>query len=53
MHTSAMVRMSWFVENCVKGRGNVRVFDVGSCNVNGCMRPLFDGIDAEYVGLLF
>ena len=51
MHTSAMVRMSWFVENYVKGRGHVRVLDVGSYNVNGCMRPLFEGLDVEYVGL--
>ena len=51
MHKSAMVRMSWFVENYIKGRGHVRVLDVGSYDVNGCMRPLFDGIDAEYVGL--
>lgn len=51
MHKSAMVRMSWFVDNYVKGKGHVRVLDVGSYNVNGCMRPLFDGLDAEYVGL--
>ena len=51
MHQSAMVRMSWFVDNYVKGRGKVRVLDVGSYNVNGCMRPLFDGTEAEYVGL--
>ena len=51
MHGSAMVRMSWFVDNYVKGKGKVRVLDVGSYNVNGCMRPLFDGMEAEYVGL--
>ena len=51
MHTSAMLRMSWFVDNYVKGKGRVRVLDVGSYDVNGCMRPLFDGTEAEYVGL--
>ena len=51
MHTSAMLRMSWFVDNYVKGKGKVRVLDVGSYNVNGCMRPLFDGTEAEYFGL--
>ena len=51
MHTSAMVRMSWFVDNYVKGKGKVKVLDVGSYNVNGCMKPLFDGTDAEYTGL--
>ncbi len=51
MHQSAMVRMSWFVDNYIKGKGRVRVLDVGSYNVNGCMRPLFDGTEAEYVGL--
>ena len=51
MHTSAMLRMSWFVDNYIKGKGRVRVLDVGSYNVNGCMRPLFDDTEAEYVGL--
>ena len=51
MHKSAMLRMSWFVDNYVKGRGRVKVLDVGSYNVNGCMRPLFDGTEAEYTGL--
>lgn len=51
MHKSAMLRMSWFVDNYVKGKGKVRVLDVGSYDVNGCMRPLFDGTEAEYVGL--
>lgn len=51
MHTSAMLRMSWFVDNYVKGKGKVRVLDVGSYDVNGCMRPLFDGTEAEYFGL--
>ena len=51
MHTSAMLRMSWFVDNYVKGRGRVKVLDVGSYDVNGCMRPLFDGTQAEYTGL--
>ena len=51
MHESAMLRMSWFVDNYIKGKGRVRVLDVGSYNVNGCMRPLFDNTEAEYVGL--
>ena len=51
MHTSAMLRMSWFVDNYVKGKGKVKVLDVGSYDVNGCMRPLFDGTEAEYFGL--
>lgn len=51
MHQSAMLRMSWFVDNYIKDKGKVRVLDVGSYNVNGCMRPLFDDTEAEYVGL--
>ena len=51
MHKSAMMRMSWFVDNYVKGKGKVRVLDVGSYNVNGCLRPLFEDTKAEYVGL--
>lgn len=58
MHPSAMVRMSWFVDNYIKskitatgGRVKFRVLDVGSYDVNGCMRPLFDGTGVEYTGL--
>ena len=43
--------MSWFVDNYVKGRGKVKVLDVGSYDVNGCIRPLFDGTEVEYFGL--
>jgi len=56
MHTGSMLRMSWFVDNYIKAKltgGGVkfRVLDVGSYDVNGCMRSLFDGTDIEYVGL--
>lgn len=51
MHTSAKARMSWFVENYIKGKGKVRVLDVGSYDVNGCLKPLFAQTEAEYLGL--
>lgn len=46
-----MLRMQWFVNNYVLGDKHVRVLDVGSYDVNGNYRVLFNGIDAEYVGL--
>ena len=52
MHTSAMTRMKWFVENYIPSNKKVKVLDVGSYNVNGCYRDLFtDRKNVEYVGL--
>lgn len=51
MHKSAMLRMQWFVNNYVLVEKHVRVLDVGSYDVNGNCRALFDGMDVEYVGL--
>ena len=51
MHKSAMTRMQWFIENYVPKDKEVKVLDIGSCNVNGCYRPLFSGTKAKYVGL--
>ena len=50
MHTSAMIRMKWFVDNYIPKDKHVRVLDIGSYNVNGCYRSLFNGFDCEYVG---
>lgn len=50
MHTSTMVRMKWFVENYVKKEG-AKVLDVGSYDVNGSYKKLFDGMNIQYVGL--
>ncbi len=51
MHKSAMLRMQWFVNNYVQNSKHVRVLDIGSYDVNGNFRELFNEIDAEYVGL--
>lgn len=49
MHASAMARMEWFVNNYVKNEGTV--LDVGSYDVNGCFRGLFDCKKVNYIGL--
>lgn len=51
MHKSAMLRMQWFVNNYVLKDKHVRVLDIGSYDVNGSYRSLFNGMDVEYVGL--
>lgn len=51
MHKSAMLRMQWFVDNYIPTDSHVRVLDVGSYDVNGCYRTLFQGMDVDYVGL--
>lgn len=43
--------MESFVNNYVVGGKGKRVLDIGSYNVNGSYRTLFDNIDIEYVGL--
>lgn len=52
MHRSAMLRMQWFVEHYILGDKPVRVLDVGSYDVNGSYRELFDEKNnVYYVGL--
>ena len=53
MHKGSMIRMEWFVDNYIrKTDQSKRVLDVGSYDVNGSFRHLFDGIsDLEYIGL--
>lgn len=48
MHTSTMLRMSWFIEHYVKGDA-IKVLDIGSYDVNGSYKHLFGS--CEYVGL--
>lgn len=50
MHTSTMIRMKWFVDHYVKKEG-AKVLDVGSYDVNGSYKKLFDGMNIQYVGL--
>ena len=52
MHQSAMLRMNWFIENYVAKDKKVKVLDVGSYNVNGCYKDLFQKRNnVEYFGL--
>lgn len=51
MHQSSMLRMGWFVDNYVRGEGHKKILDVGSYDVNGSYKRLFDGMDVRYVGM--
>jgi SAM-dependent methyltransferase len=53
MHKSSILRMQWFLNNFVSGinEQQVRVLDVGSYDVGGSYRHLFDKSKFHYVGL--
>lgn len=53
MHEGSMIRMQWFVENYASAivKDEIRVLDVGSYDVNGSYRHLFDASKYHYVGL--
>lgn len=53
MHASSLDRMTTFVRDYLAdARGRpMRILDVGSQNVNGCYRPLFDDPAWSYTGL--
>lgn len=51
MHKSAILRMQWFINNYVPTDKHIRVLDVGSYDVNGNYRVLFQGMDVDYIGL--
>ena len=51
MHDSAMLRMKWFIDNYIPYDKEVKVLDVGSYDVNGSYKELFDGTCVDYVGL--
>lgn len=46
-----MRRMKWFADNYIPTDKQIRVLDVGSYNVNGCYRTLFNGTQVQYQGL--
>lgn len=51
MHVSTMKRMEWFVNHYI-GEGNgAKVLDVGSYDVNGTYKELFEGKSVKYFGL--
>lgn len=51
MHLSSLKRMEWFANNFLKEQRKYRVLDVGSFDVNGSYRSLFDPEKFDYVGL--
>ncbi len=53
MHKSSILRMQWFVDNYAsKMTGSkIRVLDVGSYDVNGSYKPLFNDEKYHYTGM--
>lgn len=52
MHNSAMLRMKWFVDHYIPRDKIIKVLDVGSYDVNGSYRSLFDDKNnVHYIGL--
>lgn len=51
MHISTMEHMVKLVERYLKVPSKLNIFDVGSYNVNGCFRQLFQRPDWTYTGL--
>lgn len=51
MHRSAFEQAREFASKYLAHLPPGRVLDVGSCDVNGTLRPIFEGIGWSYVGL--
>ncbi len=51
MHESSMKRMEWFIQTYLDGTTFRNILDVGSYNVNGCYKSLFQHEKFKYVGL--
>jgi hypothetical protein len=51
VHTSSLRRMEWFIRNFMPKKEPANVLDVGSYNVNGCYRELFESRGYGYMGL--
>ena len=51
MHKSSMLRMQWFANKYIGDQKYLNVLDVGSYDVNGCYREIFEEKDCNYTGL--
>jgi len=51
MHKSSMLRMQYFIETYLTDSSHRNILDVGSYDVNGCYRTLFDTSQFNYTGL--
>ena len=50
MHPDSMFLMTNFVTKYADRMRGKTVLDVGAQDINGCYRPLFDGIECQYIG---
>ena len=51
MHKSSIKRMEWFAKEFEQELTGKNVLDIGSYNVNGCYREIFETKDINYTGL--
>lgn len=51
MHTSSLLRMKWFVNTHLNTKQHTKILDVGSYNVNGSYKSLFESERFSYFGL--
>ena len=53
MHESSILRMQWFEQNFAANikKPNISVLDVGSYDVNGTYKPIFNNVKYNYTGL--
>jgi SAM-dependent methyltransferase len=51
MHDSSYLHMKYFIEKYIKNLENIQILDVGSQDVNGSYRNLFDHKSWKYTGL--
>lgn|SRR3990167_7263824 len=51
MHPSSLLQAQKFIDNYLDQSANLLIADVGSYDVNGTYRPLFDKPNWDYVGI--
>ena len=51
MHDSSMLRMQWFKDSYLNDLREGKILDVGSYNVNGCYKEIFEENRFDYRGL--
>ena len=51
MHQSSLDKMTRFRDSYLAGRGDLKIYDIGSQDVNGCYRSLLAEPSWRYVGI--